>query len=94
MDRGLAIQLLPAHDPSLLVLPFLALAPRSLEQAIQVVMHELTKLTPPLRSIFSERCKMVVVDPASLIVYLQSYDSTRELLAVCDLVVCDSRLAC
>ena len=87
-DRGLAIQLLPEHDPGLLALPFLALAPRSLEQATQVLMNELHKLTPSLCSIFSQRCKMVVVDPASLIIYLKNYDSACELvLCGCDPVL-------
>ena len=77
--RGIAIQLLPEHDPQLLALPFLALAPRSAGQAMHVVTQQLAGFSPPMRFSLMRQRNLVVVDPVSLAIYLKDYDATCEL---------------
>ncbi|XP_070212045.1 collagen alpha-1(VII) chain-like [Littorina saxatilis] len=75
LDRGFAIQICPEHDVQSLSMPFLALAPRSVEQATHVLVDIMAEMTPPLRSQFSQGLKLLVVDPVSLVLYLKHYDS-------------------
>jgi hypothetical protein len=78
LDRGLAVQLLAEHDPSLLSLPFLALAPRSFDHATDALRGILGDLLPPLACADDRPNNLVKVDPPSLVRYLKDYDSKRE----------------
>ncbi|XP_076464605.1 uncharacterized protein LOC143296500 isoform X2 [Babylonia areolata] len=72
LDRGLTVGVVGEHDPHLLSLPFLALAPRSRAQAVGVVVQALGSMSTPIHATFSPQADLLVVDPASLVTHLQA----------------------